>query len=70
MCQKLTEIKWPILKQELLTMLVLKFGEISHMTVKAIFGHSAALYIKWQHLSHHFKVEICKTYLTASKKQN
>ncbi len=41
------EEKWPILKPALLTMQAPKFGETNLMTIKAIFGHLDAFYMRW-----------------------
>lgn len=69
MFQKLMVINLLILKQELLIMQALKFGEINHTTAKVISGLLDVLFIKWQLLNHLFKARICKIFLNASKKR-
>jgi hypothetical protein len=48
MYRKSMEISWLIPRQELHITLALRFGEMNRMITKVIFGHLAALFIKWQ----------------------
>lgn len=55
---KLLRKAWCIPKLELLTMLVQKFGKISHMTTKVTFGVSVVSSMKWLLWCHHSELPV------------
>lgn len=69
MFPKLMEVNWPILKLGRHIMQAHKFGEMSLMTIRVIFGHLDALYMKWLHSILHLMAEICRICLIMYRKQ-
>lgn len=60
---------WIILKQELLTMHLQRFGGMSLMISKVIFGLLGVYYMSLQLWSHHFKHQIWTNFLKKSLKE-
>jgi hypothetical protein len=48
---------------------VLKFGGMSLMIVRVIFGLLVVLFMKWQDLNHHFRAKICRNYSKVFNRQ-